>query len=596
MRFLHLVRGAMWTPICALSMSATARTISFAAPTAKTPHIYITGAILFFAIETTLVAVLIATRKRAQRTSKLLDRRFAIESAISRCSARLSACPAAQVDSEIEDALRSIVKSEEIDLASWLVIDSKSAAHIYSAHGDSPLHHPFYTGPELPWVTRTILQSEPVILRSIGELPIEADIDRLYLSEKSIKSLAFIPCGSTTGVQGVLVLVRLLSELSWPATLVERLGVFGNIFASALIRKQAQLAEAESEQRFRYLFEQAPIGIAIENVDGKILFANPSLCSILGYQVDELVGMNCCDFSDADVEENDYEQFQRLRAGLADTYRTEKRYTRKDGSHIWGRVNVTMLRGTGEQQPIVVATVEDISAAKKATAELNELNKELRQLTARLIQSQEAERQRIARELHDDISQRLALLMMDIDAWQGEIPFQRTSDHCTLRRVMAQLDELSTDVHNLSHRLHSTKLQHLGLPAALQDLCQQFSTRHSIPIQVDAESVPPSLPEMISLCFYRVAQEALKNAVKHSGSPRIDVRVRYGEQILRMHIQDFGTGFDAASPGSGLGLMTMQERLRMVGGTLQIDSFPERGTKVVAEVQIERASMAAKVA
>lgn len=595
MRFLHDLHGAMWTPLCAVSMSASPRSVSFAAHTSNASHLYLTGAILFFAIETTLVVVLIAARKRAKRTSTLLDRRFAIEAAIYRCSARLSACPAARVDSEIEQGLRSIVESEEIDLASWLVIDSKSTAHIYSAHGDTRLQ-PFYTGPELPWVTKTILQDEPVLLGSLDELPPEAQVDRQYLAKRAIKSLAFIPCGSGTAVQGVLVLVRLSSELSWPATLVERLGVFGNIFASALMRKQAQLAEAESEQRFRYLFEEAPIGIAIEDVDGKILFANPTLCSILGYEVDEVVGMNCCEFSDADVEENDCEQFQKLRDGLADTYRMEKRYTRKDGARIWGRVNVTMLRGTGDRQPIVVATVEDITAAKNTTAELNDLNTELRQLTARLIQSQEVERQRIARELHDDISQRLALLMMDIDAWQGEIPFQRTADHSTLRRVMAQLDELSTDVHNLSHRLHSTKLQHLGLRAALQELCQQFSTRHNIAIQLDTESVPRFLPELISLCFYRVAQEAVKNAVKHSGSARIEVRVTCSEQLLRMHIQDFGTGFDTASPGSGLGLMTMQERLRMIGGTLQIDSSPQRGTAVMAEVKLERASMAAKVA
>ena len=118
--------------------------------------------------------------------------------------------------------------------------------------------------------------------------------------------------------------------------------MLGNIFAGALMRKRAQQAEEESEQRFRYLFEEAPIGIAIENVDGKILFANPALCSILGYDMNEIVGMNCCQFSDADAEGNDWDQFQELRSGLADTYRVEKRYTRKDGTRIWGRVNVTI--------------------------------------------------------------------------------------------------------------------------------------------------------------------------------------------------------------------------------------------------------------
>jgi signal transduction histidine kinase len=165
-----------------------------------------------------------------------------------------------------------------------------------------------------------------------------------------------------------------------------------------------------------------------------------------------------------------------------------------------------------------------------------------------------------------------------------------------LRRVMEQLDELSTDVHNLSHRLHSNKLQHLGLPAALQELCQQFSLRHGVRIEMETENVPRVLPELTSLCFYRVAQEALKNAVKHSGSRCIKLRIMTDGTMLRMHIQDFGVGFDAATPSSGLGLMTMQERLRMIGGVLRINSVPSQGTEVVAEAHVEPFSMAARVA
>ena len=558
-------------------------------------HLYFAG-VLFLAFETGLIVVLLAAKKRARRDHKLLQRRFAIETVIARCSARLSACPAIRVDAEIQEGLRAITISEKIDSASWSVIDSKSQAHVYSAHGSA--ESLLYESEDLPWVTERLRRDEPVVLRSLTELPEKAQVDKQHLAGKSIKAAVFIPCGSGTDVHGVLVLARTVNELSWPAALVDRLCVLGNVFANAFMRKQAQQAEEQSEERFRYLFEEAPIGIAIEDIDGKILFANPALCSILGYQVDEIVGMNCCQFSDPDAapEDSDWGLFQELRAGVTNTYRIEKRYMRKEGGRIWGRVNVTLLRGASESKPIVVATVEDITAAKQSAADLNDLNSELRQLTARLIQSQEVERQRIARELHDDISQRLALLMMDIDAWQGEIPFERASDHSTLRQIMAQLDELSTDVHNLSHRLHSTKLQHLGLPVALQELCQQLSTRHSIPIELDAENVPHALPELVSLCFYRVAQEALKNAVKHSGSSRIRVKVIDSEQILRMYIQDFGNGFDAAAPVAGLGLMTMQERLRMIGGTLRINSILASGTEVIAEAHLERSSMAARVA
>ena len=596
MHFLNDLQGQVWTPLSAVLISTAGRKFLLAATSIKTSHLYITGGVLFCAIELSLVTVLMAVSKRARTTRRLLDRRFAIEAAISRCSVRLSACPAERVDAEIEEGLRAIVKSEQIDRASWFVIGPGPTEHVYTAQHDSDPQPPPYTGTELPWVMAKMLRAEPVVLGTLDELPAEAQTDKLHLAQRSVQSAAFIPCGLGSGVQGVLVLIRDAHQLSWPAALIDRLCVLGNLFANALMRKQAQQAGVESEKRFRYVFEEAPIGIAIENVDGKILFANPTLCSILGYSVDELIGMNCCQFSDAEAEENDWDEFQRLREGLADTYRMDKRYIRKDGTRIWGRVNVTFLRGSGDQEPVVVATVEDISAAKKASAELSQLNRELHQLTTRLIQSQEVERQRIARELHDDISQRLALVMMDIDAWQGEIPFQRTTDHATLRRVMAQLDELSTDVHDLSHRLHSNKLQHLGLPAALRELCEQFSTRHGIAIEMREENVPRVLPELVSLSFYRVAQEALKNAVKHSGSTRITVLIRNDGTTLRMHIQDFGVGFDPASPSSGLGLMTMQERLRMVGGALTINSAPEHGTEIIAQAHVEPCSMAARVA
>ncbi len=594
MHFLNDLQGPV---LSAVVISIAGREFLLAATVIKTSSLYITGGVLFGAIELSLVTVLMAVSKRARKTRRLLDRRFAIEAAISRCSVRLSACPADRVDAEIEEGLRAIVKSEQIDRALWFVLGPGPADHVYTAEQDTAPQPLPYRGTELPWVTAKMMRAEPVVLGTLDELPAEAQTDKLHLARLSVQSAAFIPCGLGSGVQGVLMLVRKAHQLSWPAALIDRLCVLGNLFANALMRKQAQQAGVESEKRFRYVFEEAPIGIAIENVDGKILFANPTLCSILGYSVNELVGMNCCQFSDAEAEENDWDQFQRLREGLADTYRMDKRYIRKDGSRIWGRVNVTFLRGSGNQEPVVVATVEDISAAKKASAELSQLNHELHQLTTRLIQSQEVERQRIARELHDDISQRLALVMMDIDAWQGEIPFQRTTDHAALRHVMAQLDELSTDVHNLSHRLHSNKLQHLGLPAAVRELCEQFSTRHGLAIEMQEENVPRVLPELVSLCFYRVAQEALKNAVKHSGSSRIAVKIRKDGTTLRMHIQDFGVGFDTGSPSSaGLGLMTMQERLRMVGGALTINSAPENGTEVVAEAHVEPCSMAARVA
>jgi signal transduction histidine kinase len=139
----------------------------------------------------------------------------------------------------------------------------------------------------------------------------------------------------------------------------------------------------------------------------------------------------------------------------------------------------------------------------------------------------------------------------------------------------------------MSHQLHSSKLEHLGLRVALNDVCRQLAEQHHVVINLSAKNVPDSLPEDVSLAFYRVAQEALRNAVKHSRSPRIDVNLDYDEQVLQMKVRDFGVGFDPGIQRNGLGLITMQERVRMVGGTVCFNSVPGVGTELQAEARVE---------
>lgn len=207
-------------------------------------------------------------------------------------------------------------------------------------------------------------------------------------------------------------------------------------------------------------------------------------------------------------------------------------------------------------------------------------------LTGRLITLAEEERKHLARELHDDIGQRLSLLAVELDLLTIE-------QECAgpvrdkLNQALTEIKELATDIHNLSHRLHSSKLQHLGLPIALKEVCRQMGSQHRISIDLQAGSVPPTLPEDVSLCLYRVAQEALSNAVKHSQSKRIEVGLNSSNGRVMLEIKDFGTGFDPAVQSGGLGLATMHERLRMIGGTLSIHSIPGMGTEVIAEARME---------
>ena len=231
-----------------------------------------------------------------------------------------------------------------------------------------------------------------------------------------------------------------------------------------------------------------------------------------------------------------------------------------------------------------------VSERKTALEDLKAAHAELQQFTPRLISAQEKEKQRISRDLHDDIGQRLALLKVGLDTLDQTIPFEKASEHTQMRSLLTQLDELVIDVHNISHQLHSSKLELLGLSVALKGVCQQLADQYGIAIDLTTQKVPKSLPEELSLCFYRTAQEGLMNALKHSESRRIDVSLDCRGQILRMRIKDFGIGFDPSVLGKGLGLVTMQERLRMVGGVLRVSSVQGKGTELEAEAEIRDAA------
>jgi signal transduction histidine kinase len=210
-------------------------------------------------------------------------------------------------------------------------------------------------------------------------------------------------------------------------------------------------------------------------------------------------------------------------------------------------------------------------------------------LNGRFINVCEEERKRIARELHDDIGQRLSLVSLDLDVMEQDAANGATA-RLSLEEPLQQLSEIITDVHNLSHQLHSTKLQTLGLDVAVKEVCRQFGRQHDVEIRFTAEKTPFPLPEDVGLCFYRVAQEALSNSVKHSGATHIDVRLVASDGLLRMIVEDDGSGFDPSAAANGLGLATMRERLRLVDGTLLVNSMPGRGTEITAQARLSPSS------
>jgi signal transduction histidine kinase len=205
-------------------------------------------------------------------------------------------------------------------------------------------------------------------------------------------------------------------------------------------------------------------------------------------------------------------------------------------------------------------------------------------LSRRLIHAQEQERARIARELHDDIGQRVALLAVGLAGLSHGTT--DSAQQTETARLQQQLAEIGNDINVLSHTLHSSRLELLGIGSAMKGFCQEFASQAQVEVQFASRDVPGQLPAEVSLALYRVLQEALHNAAKHSGVRLFHAQLWTAEGAVHLSVSDAGAGFDlqAARTDRGLGLASMDERVRLVGGELSIDTQPGRGTRLHASV------------
>jgi signal transduction histidine kinase len=203
-----------------------------------------------------------------------------------------------------------------------------------------------------------------------------------------------------------------------------------------------------------------------------------------------------------------------------------------------------------------------------------------------LIEAQEQERTRIARDLHDDTNQRLALLAVAIDQLKRDLPNATVEILGLVDKLRKETSEISKDIQALSHELHSPRLEYLGLAAAMRGFCKEFSEHQRVEIDFRSHDLPSPVPAEISLCLFRVLQEALHNSAKHSGAQRFEVRLWGESGEIHFTVSDSGAGFDleTALRSRGLGLTSMQERLQLVKGKFSIDSKPQRGTTIHARV------------
>jgi PAS domain S-box-containing protein len=343
-------------------------------------------------------------------------------------------------------------------------------------------------------------------------------------------------------------------------------------------RKRAEEALRISEERLRLAQQAARIGTFEWQLRTGVNTWTPELEAVYGLPPGGFGGTQ-------EAFENLVHPDDRARVIelVSDSMKTaqpakgEWRVVWSDGSVHWiaGRWQV-FLNESGEPLRMIGVNIE-ITERKRAEEALLGVNR-------RLIDAQEQERTRIGRELHDDVSQRLAMLAVELKQLQN-YPSEVEN---RVRKLLSETNEIANDVEALSHELHSSKLEYLGVVAGIRSWCKEFGERQNIEIDFRSD-VATVLPFEIGICLFRVLQEALHNIVKHSGVKCVDVRLTEHSNQIHLRVSDSGKGFDVESTmqGKGLGLTSMRERVRLVNGTIAIESKPMGGTTIDVRVPLE---------
>jgi PAS domain S-box-containing protein len=345
-------------------------------------------------------------------------------------------------------------------------------------------------------------------------------------------------------------------------------------------RKQTEEALQKNEQEFSLVFEAARIGWWVWNEETGHVISSEGTKAVLGLPSNQEISLQMF-LNSAHPEDRD-EVYRTWQKSLGTLYFIEYRVLLPDGTIRWVESrghSYSKPRGGARQ---LVGVCMDITERKRS-------EEARRSLGGRLIEAQEQERIRIARELHDDICQRLALLEIELERIKYKPELQRPELRYDMDHLTQFTREIGSDLQSLSHELHSSKLEILGTAAAMKSFCAEFSRQHNVEIEFTSSDVPLPSSREVSISLYRVLQEALQNALKHSRVRYFAAELRGEHGSVELIVTDFGVGFDpvTATSGQGLGLISMRERINLLNGTLLIESKPMRGTTIRAIVPAE---------
>jgi PAS domain S-box-containing protein len=359
--------------------------------------------------------------------------------------------------------------------------------------------------------------------------------------------------------------------------------IFGLLWQRAG-RLKSEKAVRESEERFRLVANTAPVLIWMSGRDKLFTYFNQPWLEFTGLPMEVQLGNGWAEF----VHPEDWKSFMdtyTVRFDRREQFHREYRLRRRDGEYRWVLdIGVPRLNPDGSFAGYIGSCI-DVTERKIA-------QDALAALSGRLIEAQDEERKRIAREIHDDYNQRLAVLAIDLEELAENVGDASGEGSQKVHELFNRISELGADLHSLSHRLHSSTLESLGLVAGLKAFCAEFSDQQGIQVDFASENVPRGIPGDMALCIFRIAQEALRNVKRHSGANRAEVRLEWSDNSLHLSVFDRGRGFDSNKPSveCGIGIRSMEERLRLLGGQLEIHTRPMEGSRIHAWLPFKIAS------
>ena len=531
-------------------------------------------------VQMVLIFFLLRSQARRRKAEHSVARNYEIQKMVAEISASLLGDPESLVDGKLRGTFQRLfqefgfkraclIELDEDDdqgaLLYWLTEDRTVVTHIGTEHS--------------AWLRERLLHYQAVVLSRFKDLSAEKEVFERCAPGLANGRLAVLPLRADGDLLGAVALAPANTRMIWPPDGSSELQTVADIFTNTLKRRKAALELKESEERFRRLADSAPVMMWMLGPDKLCTYVNEGWQVFTGRELQQELGQGWIQ----DVHPDDLHRFMQTYTTAFEShlqFTIEYRLRRADGLYRW-------VVAFGAPRFLMDNSFAGYIGCCFDITDRKELEKTRTEFGGRLIAAQEEERTRIARELHDDIGQRLALLAIDIQQFERSVG-EDVGALAKIRRLWEQTNEISADLGRISHQLHSSKLQLLGLAPAIHSLCDEFSRQHDIMVNCNTVSVPDRLSSNVSLGLFRVVQESLRNAVKHSHAKSVTVRLSADKNEVSLSIFDDGVGFelDTALHGKGLGLISMEERLRLLGGRLFIWSKPSCGTRIEARVSL----------